>query len=245
MKTMTILAALLIFPYQTIAHSSIFFPFKSSLGQLCKTADFVAKGTIIKIEDENTSPVNIVTFNVTKVIVGEFKTDSNKQFKVSIENAHDLNVNDDYLFFASQKYFPLSEGSKANFDQFRFDFRREDAGVKLNTLSDHDWFIIGDSRGIFLLEPKEEINPLLEVIKGYWGHLRGTERDRDKYEHFLKGLLESDNNRVKSDADLDFRLLIRLSDVDDLKRLGVDEELTFELRTYALEILDWRLGESD
>lgn len=224
--------------FLTNADSRVSFPFKSSLGQICKTADFVAKGILINIEEEGIIPHKVITFKINEVVLGDSANNSDTYFKAIIDSGYDLNINEKYLIFASQKYFPVIEGSIVNYDQYRFDFRREDSGVKLNTMLNHDWFIIGGSRGIFPLGPKEEIDNLLEVVKGYWGHLRGSERNREKFETFLTGLLNSDNLRVKSDAHHDLRTLIRLSDSADLKRMAGDEALPDDLRTYATERLN-------
>ena len=72
-----------------------------------------------------------------------------------------------------------------------------------------DLYLLGQDRGVISFDGEEELNEYLIVVAGYLEHLPHRETDPDRYYAFLRGLLKTQNPRIREDARCDIQHLVR------------------------------------
>lgn len=209
------------------------FEMQTTLGQLCKISDFVG---ICSLDDVKTKieAQTILVWKVDKNITGSSSVGSNFIVQTHMQPRYFPTKEERCLVFASQVYNPLTQGTNVNLNLFRWDFSRGIATAQTN-----EWHLVGEPRGIIILQPQSE-KYLLASVTGYWNHLHGSSRSIENYYVFLRGQLNSSVKRIRSDASLDLRILMRFAEIDILRRIATDESLDEELRAHASKIMNWR-----
>lgn len=205
---------------------------QTTLGQLCKTADFVGICSLLHVETNN--ELNVLTWKIEKSIAGSAPTNMTISVEDQMPTCRSRTKDERCLVFWSQTLFPLTQGTNANLAVFQWDFSREGVGVRTN-----EWKLVGGPRGIIPMKEHTE-NVVLQTVTGYWSHLRNPSRNIDDYYAFLRDQQNSNVKRIRSDVRLDLRILMRFAEVDSLRRITRDEGLDEDLKAHAIKLLKWK-----
>lgn len=206
---------------------------QTTLGQLCKTSDFVLVGALSNAVHQSETRTEY-TWRTLMVLTGNITTGTTVSVVDCLEPyGPPKKQNARYLVFGAHKCYPLSEGMTAHFKIFNFEFERERLPEGKFT-----WLQNGGSRGIIPVTPETE-QCLLKTVTDYLAQLRSLVRNKDNYYEFLCGLLGSDVERVREDAKIDLKIFIRLAEQNKLEHIKIDGRLDNDLRAYAEKILNW------
>lgn len=204
----------------------------STLGQLAKFCDAVVVGRVKEINDiavidsRNSSfyDCSLTLSSVSNLLEGQIASPLSVQFHKWFWKV-DAKPGDEVVLFLSPDELTFDWGI------FDFDFEKKPSG------KNKPFSVLGESRGILVLENPRDSDDIFNAVTQYVELLRKSQRNPNAYYEFLKKTVRSQNERLKRDGTSDLLYFLRSCETFDLKRVINDDQIDDVVKEYVRRIL--------
>ena len=220
---------------------------ESSLGQLCKRSSSVVLGNVSSLTFTNVPtdigdptediPVATMVLVACSNLYGKAISATNQVLINGSFYADDGEFNpapeigQRVLVFVSPVPFDYEK-----YQAYRWDYTEVFSN---STTWGTSFYAVGDRRGVVVLGHSSD-REFVATTARYCAHLRGPARDFNTYAKFLVCAQTSRVERIRRDACLDMRILIRHADIPALHNLRLENILNKEDQEYLAKILSWK-----
>lgn len=199
---------------------------ESSLGQLCKLAKAVVFGDLVGLATNQEGEIIVRMAGCSNFLGAPVSAES--AFVVGKwVDVREIKLGQPALVFISTATF-----NPFNSDAFHFDYHAPQT-------DDVPTYVIGGDRGI-LQGDHASLASVSAASARYWSFLRSNQHDELAYAAFLSELTTSSVERIRADAQRDWRLLIRFADIPTMQRFAKALPEDTQLAAYFDKILRWK-----